>query len=476
MDLFPHTTLPNPSLRLRSSFQNIQHGINGLSPDEDLKRYADTRGTGMEMNWPTFTGAVWDSQASAPLMAGMQVSAEPRHFLFNLGDAQHSHMVPTEPSACPVIWGTSPDIRASICNCYPPIGRMAMKDTEPEASHYPVYSDPPAKKTPFNGFEDGDSEWGDTLPSAAHHTPAPPTSEVKVMAMFDYNGAEADELSFKEGDVLVQLDEEDENGWCRGRYQGVEGLYPASYVQRVKELVRFKRLDLRFLEIQDLTLYLSPSEEFRSLSLPLPPYLPLFLFMRVCPHIMLYICILHMISKCCHFLFNLGDAQHSHMVPTEPSACPVIWGTSPDIRASICNCYPPIGRMAMKDTEPEASHYPVYSDPPAKKTPFNGFEDGDSEWGDTLPSAAHHTPAPPTSEVKVMAMFDYNGAEADELSFKEGDVLVQLDEEDENGWCRGRYQGVEGLYPASYVQRVKELVRFKRLDLRFLEIKGRVRS
>eukprot|EP00116_Pleurobrachia_bachei_P018100 sb/3478362/ len=49
-------------------------------------------------------------------MAGMQVSAETRHFLFSLGDAQRSHMLPTELCACPAIWGTSPDIRASICN------------------------------------------------------------------------------------------------------------------------------------------------------------------------------------------------------------------------------------------------------------------------------------------------------------------------------------------------------------------------
>eukprot|EP00116_Pleurobrachia_bachei_P009162 sb/3469424/ len=46
----------------------------------------------------------------------MQVSAETHHFLFNLGDTQRSHMVPTEPSACPAIKGTSPDIRVSICN------------------------------------------------------------------------------------------------------------------------------------------------------------------------------------------------------------------------------------------------------------------------------------------------------------------------------------------------------------------------
>eukprot|EP00116_Pleurobrachia_bachei_P007674 sb/3467936/ len=49
------------------------------------------------------TPRVSHSQASVPLMAGMQVSAETRHFLFNLRDTQHSHMVPKEPTACPAI-------------------------------------------------------------------------------------------------------------------------------------------------------------------------------------------------------------------------------------------------------------------------------------------------------------------------------------------------------------------------------------
>ena len=33
---------------------------------------------------------------------------------------------------------------------------------------------------------------------------------------------------------VFQLDEEDENGWCRGLLNGVEGLYPGSYVQLMK--------------------------------------------------------------------------------------------------------------------------------------------------------------------------------------------------------------------------------------------------
>lgn len=169
--------------RLTNAFQNIQHGLNEVSIEEDLKRYSDTKGTGMVMHWPTFVE--YD------------------------------------------------DVRSSV----PHLGSLTMKDDD--SSHYPVYNDNNDRKkkssvaasNPFNGFDDIDSEWGDQNPYQA----APiPTNEVRVMAMFDYSGAEADELTFKEGDTLIQLDDEDENGWCRGILNGVEGLYPGSYVQRIK--------------------------------------------------------------------------------------------------------------------------------------------------------------------------------------------------------------------------------------------------
>lgn len=161
--------------RLMNSFQNIQHGLNELTIEEDLKKYADQKGTGMSMNWPKFVE--YDS---------------------NLNNM--------------------------------PTGTLQMKEND-YAEQEKSSKSGAGNNNPFNGFDDMDSEWGD---QNTYQQQPPPTTEVRVMAMFDYNGAEADELSFKEGDVLVQLDEEDENGWCRGLLNGVEGLYPGSYVQRVK--------------------------------------------------------------------------------------------------------------------------------------------------------------------------------------------------------------------------------------------------
>ena len=71
-----------------------------------------------------------------------------------------------------------------------------------------------------------DDEWDDP----------PPVSDavgVPVRALYVYNAVEDDELSFNAGDIFTKLSEEDAQGWCRGRCNGKEGLYPANYVEQV---------------------------------------------------------------------------------------------------------------------------------------------------------------------------------------------------------------------------------------------------
>jgi hypothetical protein len=89
------------------------------------------------------------------------------------------------------------------------------------------------------------------LPMGAPYVPPPPTASLSIVpnggvatatttttsalivkALFDHEGEDEDELTFSTGDVIEVIDQSDE-GWWRGRFNGAEGLFPANYVEKL---------------------------------------------------------------------------------------------------------------------------------------------------------------------------------------------------------------------------------------------------
>ncbi|XP_077400645.1 protein kinase C and casein kinase substrate in neurons protein 2 isoform X4 [Vanacampus margaritifer] len=235
--------------RFQTIYQTMDDTIAATDAEEDLKWFRSNHGPGMPMNWPQFED--WSIDLNRTLSRrGTKKSSEG---VTLTGISQTGADQPVQPlrtnnssltvpaKAAPA--GSNPfdedddedeearEVQVEVVEQTPPAlnhisGKKEEVKTVSSVERTPDWSDEDTTPNPFSANGDG---------NPFEDEPASPVVSVPVRALYDYEGQEQDELTFKAGDELTKIGEEDDQGWCKGRLKdGKMGLYPANYVEDIQ--------------------------------------------------------------------------------------------------------------------------------------------------------------------------------------------------------------------------------------------------
>ncbi|KAM9467377.1 protein kinase C and casein kinase substrate in neurons protein 2 isoform 2-T2 [Clarias gariepinus] len=192
LDVKQHIDL-STNHKFQDVYQTLEDTIQASDTQEDLKWFRANHGPGMPMNWPQFED--WSVDFNRSL--SRREKKKPNDEVMLTGINQTGEQAAKTSNSTTNVQQT--------------------RDLSDEESGNPFAADTNGNGNPF---ED---------------EPSSPTVSVPVRALYDYDGQEQDELTFKAGDEFIKIGEEDEQGWCKGRLKdGHVGLYPANYVEDIQ--------------------------------------------------------------------------------------------------------------------------------------------------------------------------------------------------------------------------------------------------
>ncbi|XP_017764619.1 PREDICTED: protein kinase C and casein kinase substrate in neurons protein 2 isoform X1 [Eufriesea mexicana] len=215
-------------------YEEFYHTINNADHEKDLKWWSNNHGVNMAMNWPQFEDYTEEfrditkgSKSKEALPAGSITLINQRP----VGEDVHEYppinnKSKSKPSSRVISTdGGHGDSKTDTINSSKHSSEKNNHDGS-AVNRTATMTNGTNAKQESNPFEEEEWDEDSGEPLVDNGEPG-----VLVRALYDYEGAEADELSFKQGEVFDKLEDEDEQGWCKGRKDGRVGLYPANYVE-----------------------------------------------------------------------------------------------------------------------------------------------------------------------------------------------------------------------------------------------------
>ncbi|XP_061107300.1 protein kinase C and casein kinase substrate in neurons protein 2 isoform X1 [Conger conger] len=244
--------------KFQTVYQTLEDRVNAVDADEDLKWFRSNHGPGMPMNWPQFEILDLSRPRAHKRRSIVDWSVDLNRTL-----SRRDKKKPGEGVTLTGISQTGEQAAKSssltVPNSTEQVGLNPFDEEDEEEAETPAEQPDSGPVTVVNEEvetkttsstektqEWSDEETGNPFTSDTNGNdngngnpfedePSTPTMAVPVKALYDYEGQEQDELSFKAGDELMKIADEDDQGWCTGRLKnGHVGLYPANYVEDIQ--------------------------------------------------------------------------------------------------------------------------------------------------------------------------------------------------------------------------------------------------
>ncbi|XP_077695350.1 protein kinase C and casein kinase substrate in neurons protein 1 isoform X1 [Eretmochelys imbricata] len=242
LDIKRHLNLAESS-SYTTVYRELEQTIRMADAQEDLRWFRGTSGPGMPMNWPQFEE--WNLDITHTITRREKIKKNEGVTLTNATAVSESAARHTVEAPALSVSGEGPGSLHSLFCWDPHTPAPCVRASLPPSLHSTFYllcvpSVSSYERSQPYTTEWSDDEGGNSLSASEANGGTNPFEEepagkgMRVRALYDYDGQEQDELSFKAGDELTKLGEEDEQGWCKGRLDnGQLGLYPANYVESI---------------------------------------------------------------------------------------------------------------------------------------------------------------------------------------------------------------------------------------------------